>query len=190
MSIIALAQFSYEDNIMALVLDKATVSIELLGEMKGSRTRTFEVELDAGAADDETRVATAYAAINTLIPLFAALTKAVIVGYNVSLGHVENGAVAVPVDGNVYSEAFYSVGINTAGTKVGNFTVPAPVDSLFVGNDETSGDLDVTDANLLAFVGAFKAPNWFRVSDGEQIVSTPPIIGSKMRSVSSRKSFK
>lgn len=174
---------------MALVLEKFEVHAKLLGEGKGSRSKIWELEADTGAADDDARFVKARTQTVAMIAAFQVTTAAVVTGYSIRGVYEEDGAVTVPADANVYKEAFLTIGVSLSGVKKANHSIPAPADGIYVGDDETTGLIDPIDPNLLTYIAYFKAPNFFRVSDGESIISTPPILKSKVRSVGSGKSY-
>lgn len=174
---------------MALELQGFELTITLLGEANAVRQKTFELIPDSGAADDAAALATALADAQTFVPTFAATTAAEIVGWSLRTVYEENTAVTVPADADLYREALYSVGINPTGTKKAPITIPAPADILFTGDDEQTGQLDPADGALASFLGNFEPANRFRISDGEAVQSSPQVRASRLRSVSSGKSY-
>lgn len=174
---------------MALVLWGFSVTAQLLGEKSGRRSKVWELAADPGAADDDAAMATARAQTVAMLAAYGAINGAEILAYQINTIFREDGAVAVPVDADLYTEAFLTVGLDTAQVEKGNHSIPAPADGIFVGDDETTQQIDATDPNLLTYLAFFAAPNFFRVSDGEQMLSTPKILKSRIRSVSSGKSF-
>ena len=174
---------------MALELVSFVVTVDMLGEANSRRRKSFEIALDGAAADDAGAFASALNTANQLVTQLAGLTEAVIVGWTMSGQYEEQTTVTTPADADLYTEAVYSVGINSAGTKRAPLTIPAPSPGLFAGDDETSGTLDPDDSALGSFLGNFQSPLFARISDGEQIVSTPPVRASRLRSVSSGRNY-
>lgn len=176
---------------MAIELVKCIGTLTLMGEKAATRSKTFEIAIDPGAADEAEAVATARAAWNGFVASFAPLSQAVVVKHQFSAQYEEtdSAAAAIPADAPVYEEAIFNVGLNATGTKTAIFAIPAPADTLFDNNDSNTGTLDNSDAVLDSVLGMFSAPNWLRISDDEQVLSDPKIRSSRVRSVKSGKSF-
>lgn len=174
---------------MALVQYGFRVTAQLLGEKSGTRSKVWELERDSGAATDDEAMATARAQTVAMIAAFKVTSGAEVTSYDLVTVYREDGAIAVPADADLYTEALLTCGLDTAQIKKGSHTIPAPANGIFVGDDETTKQIDATDPNLLTYLAFFAAPNFFRISDGEQILSTPKIVASRIRSVSSGKSF-
>lgn len=174
---------------MAIELTGFQLHIELLGEKKARRSKTFEVAADSGAVDDDAAYAAARGNAVSFITQFALITGAEILAWSLRGIHQETAAVAVPADADLYTEAVLSVGLDAAGFKTGTITVPAPADGIFVGDDETTQQVDTTDTQLLTWLANFEDPLFFRLSDGEQSLSDPRIVRSRIRSVGSGKTF-
>jgi hypothetical protein len=174
---------------MVLVLTGFEVSAELGGEMKSSRRKVWELEADAGAADDDARFATARSQAVAMITQWKLITKANVKNMNIRAIYVENGALAIPLDAPLYDEAFLTLGIDVAGNDKGNHAIFAPADGIFSGDDETTGVIDETDPTLNTYLAFFAAPNFFRISKGNQMLSTPKILKTRLRSVGSGKTY-
>lgn len=174
---------------MSLDLIGFEVNAKLLGEGNASRTKVWELEADSGAADDNERFATARTQTVAMITAFKLLTGAVVIGFSIRAIFEEAAAVTIPDDANVYMEAFLTVGLNVSATKKGNHSIPAPADGMYVNDDQTTGDIDVTNPQTLTYLAFFNTPNFFRLSDGESMLSTPKIQRARVRSVGSGKSF-
>ena len=174
---------------MALVLEGFEVHGKLLGEGKGSRSKVWKLGADPAAVDDDAAFATARSQAVAMISAFNLLTGAVLTSYSLRGIYVEDAAVVIPSDANVYKEAFLTVGTNLAGTKKANHSIPAPADGMYSGDDETTGVIDVSNPQTLTYLAYFKAPNFFTVSDGEQMLSSPIIRKARVRSVGSGKAY-
>jgi hypothetical protein len=174
---------------MALVLQGFQLTVTLLGEANTTRQKTFELIADSGAADDAAAMTTALADAQNLITTMSPTTAAEIVDWRLSAVYEEDTAIAVPADADLYREALYSVGVNPTGTKKAPLTIFAPADVLYDSDDEATGSLDNGDLALASFLDNFETGR-FRISDGEQILSNPAVRASRLRSVSSGKSFR
>lgn len=174
---------------MALVLARFELTAQLLGEKSANRTKSWEIAVDPGAADDNAAAASALTEATALIAAFAAITDAEILSYGVRAVYEENAAVIVPADADLYTEAFLTVGLDAAGFKKGTHSIPAPSSLIFTGDDETTQTIDNVDPLLVAYLTRFAAPNFTRISDGEEILSLPRVRASRVRSVSSGKRF-
>jgi hypothetical protein len=176
---------------MAIELVRCIGTMTLLGEKAATRNKNFEIAIDDAAADEAEAVATARAEWNGFVASYVGQTQAVVVSHQFSAQYEETdpAAAAIPVDAPVYEEAVYNVGLNATGTKTAPFSIPAPADSLFDNDDSNTGALDNSDPTLLTLLDFFSSPGFMRISDGEQILSDPPIRSSRLRSVKSGKTF-
>lgn len=115
-----------------------------------------------------------------------AVTKAYVVGYSVSEKFANDAARTPSANGEIEEKAVVTVNLETAPKKA-ILTIPAPVDTLFVG---TSGDnwnqVDIADSLLVAWVGDFVSGG-FTLSDGENVPATNAIVkGRRVHRASSR----
>lgn len=115
-----------------------------------------------------------------------AVTKAYVVGYTIAEKFVNDAARTPANNGEIEEKAVITVNLETSPKKA-ILTIPAPVDTLFVG---TSGDnwntVDIADSLLVAFVGDFEAGG-FSLSDGENVAATNSIVkGRRTHRSSSR----
>lgn len=171
---------------MAIVLDSFRLTYELEGTNFSSRSKTFEIE--ASGADDAAKVANAHLEAAAFTPLFAAVTDAYIVGYNLTGIFREQVPPTPPLTARLYDEAFLTLGL-VASNKKANIAIPSPHANIFIGDDKNAAtNIDTADAALQAFLDEFKAAGKMRVSDGESIDAINPL-GSRLRSVRSGKSY-
>lgn len=174
---------------MALVLEKAILTVQLLGEKKSRRSGRFEIAIDPGAADDAAAMQTVRGEAAAIIAALAVITAAEILSYQVSGVFVEDTVFPVPADANPYEEVALSVGLDGVAFKRGALYLPSPRDGVFISDDDATGTVDTADTDLLDWVAQFAAPNRFALSDGEQILSDPAIRGARLRSVASGRNF-
>lgn len=135
-----------------------------------------------GGADIAAAEAILAANINDLV----AVTKAYVVSYSVSEKFANDAARTPANNGEIEEKAVITVNLETSPKKA-ILTIPAPVDTLFVG---TSGDnwntVDIADSLLVAWVGDFVAGG-MSLSDGENVPATNAIVkGRRTHRSSSR----
>jgi len=153
---------------MALVAQGFTLTIGLIDSGENKTTRTFEMTATT-AAQAQTDAA-------AIVPLFAALTRCVITGYNVSIRYVED-ALALPAAGiQVENTAEVLLNIEGSATKKAPINIPDPVVTGGNGNGmwlaatgPNSNVVDTGFAALVAFVASFGTlgDNTLLISDGE-----------------------
>lgn len=123
-------------------------------------------------------IAAAEATVAANIADIVAVTKAHVVSYTVSEKFANDAARTPANNGEVEEKAVISVNLATAPKKA-ILTIPAPVDTIFVG---TSGDnwnqVDIADSLLVAFVGNFAAGG-FTLSDGENVAAANQIVAGR-----------
>lgn len=115
-----------------------------------------------------------------------AVTKGYVVSYSVAEKFVNDAARTPANNGEIEEKAVITVNLATSPKKA-VITIPAPVDTLFVG---TSGDnwnqVDIADSLLVAFIGDFQSGG-FQLSDGEHVAASNSIIkGRRTHRSSSR----
>lgn len=172
---------------MALAITKFELSVKYYAfdddGAQVERTKVYEIE--AVGADDATKRTNAQTETTALITALTAVTGAGIGSYR--LAEVsEDDVLAVPTD-NLYKEAVINVALNTTGSKKAVLYIPAPSADL-LNADGLS--VDVGSAETQALMDRFKASGGTRISDGETVRDTNPIVSSRVRSVASGKSYR
>lgn len=132
-------------------------------------TQTFETGLDPSVA----LLTDIEAARDALVSAIAAISEAVVVSANIIVQYVD--AVAGFGAGEIEALAVVTANLET-GTKAHNFRIPAPAIGVFVGAvGDDRNTVDITDADLLTYVGLFQSAGDFLVSDGESVAATNPL---------------
>jgi len=115
-----------------------------------------------------------------IIGSLGVLSDATIVSYTMQEVYL-NDAVTYPVAAEIENEAFFSGQIVGRPNRSGNFRIPAPVDTMFVGpNGPNYNVVDMTNADLVTYMGYFDATGPVKVSDGEQLV-VASIVGKRRK---------
>lgn len=147
--------------------------------------RTKSYEIVATGADNATKRSNAQTEADALVTALTAVTGAGI--GSIRLSEIqEDAALAVPTD-NLYKEAVMTVALNSTGSKKGLLVIPAPSSANLLASDGKS--VDVASAETQALLDRFKSAGGSRLSDGEAVRDTNPIIKSRVRSVASGKTY-
>lgn len=171
---------------MALVQAKFTLTLILAcTDDDGaiiSRSKNFEL---IGAGADAAAIAADVRATALLfIADYADVTGATIVGVRVT-EQLDEDSAGLNGD-NLYKELLVNLATNVAGTKSATLAISAPAIAVL----ESSGKAaDVASTELQALLDHFKAAGDVRISDGDIVRTTDPILSSRVRSVSSGKSY-
>lgn len=171
---------------MALTLDRFELQVTLFAfdddGTQVSRKKTYEINaVGADAAAQRLDAASKAAAFLTDLQ---AVTGAGVGSYRLSEVQ-EDPAISVPTD-NLYKEAVIVFALNETGSKKATHTVPAPA-AVLLSSDGRSVDVGSTESQ--AFFDNFKDAGGIRISDGESVRATNPVVSSSVRSVSSGKSY-
>lgn len=171
---------------MALTLDRFELTVNFFAfDDDGAQVqRQKRYEIKAEGADDATMITNATTQAGLFLADLANMTGAGVGSYRLSVIY-EDPVIAVPTD-NLYKEAVIIFALNTTGTKKAEHTVPAPSDTLLVADGKS---VDVGDTDVQAFFDNFKDAGYVRISDGEFVRDTNPVISSRVRSVSSGKEY-
>lgn len=169
---------------MALSLERFEVSITFSAKdtngAQTTRSKSFEL-VSAGASDADKRTAAAAEAAGLVVDV-AAFSEAQIIGY--SMREIWEDGTEVTAIASVYKEALMTVALNDNGTKKGTLTIPAPADVVI-----NNGQVIVAAAATTNLLDHFMAAEGTRLSDGETVRDTNPLLTSRVRSVSSGKNY-
>jgi len=143
--------------------------------IRGSNARTTTITYDLGVlsgADAGAEYLLAVAALNAISGALDDITAGIIYFTRVYANVQESALVPTSEDARIYVNAVIACHIGASGevAKYATVRVPAPVDALFVGDEgdgESEDVVDVTNANLQAYIDALEANAL--VSDGETI---------------------
>jgi len=173
---------------MALSIQKFTLTLSLIGAKDSVRRKS--VEILASGVDDATKRSNARIAADNIITAFNAVSTSFVQKSVLSEEQYESDPVPANLE-NLYTEVVVTAGLDVGGGKVASLTIPAPADEIFVGNSGNTNDVDTSDASLRAFVDLFKSDgaSLGALSDGEQFEDPVNILGARVRSVKSGKSF-
>lgn len=146
---------------MALTAGRWWTVVELKETSGKSTTLRFE---QSAPADDAAARASSLALVTDL----AAITNSVVAKYYTYQEFLES-ALTLPASAENQNQAMLILSIDGAPTKVGKIRVPAAAAGIFAAETGSNYDVvDVTDADLIAFVANFTTEALFYVSDGEQ----------------------
>lgn len=161
----------------------ATLATIRNGYHQQTRKKEWELNPDEGANAAEHHT-NAQDAATGMISAFTAISDASVVNYHLSEKWVNDAAVSADVD--LFEEALVSLAVNDAGTKKASHSIPAPkLGIIEVG----SRAIDPSDAQVVLYFNRFKASGDATLSDGENVRSATPILGSRLRSVKSGASY-
>ena len=132
--------------------------------------------------DEATKRANAVAEAASMATDLAAFTEAQVIAY--SSREVWEDATAVTAVANLYKEALMTVATNDNGTKKATLSIPAPADAVI-----NNGQVIVAAQATIDLLDHFMAAEFTRLSDGETVRDAVPIITSRVRSVSSGKTY-
>lgn len=163
---------------MALVAAGFEFSVVLVDSGGNKAARVF----DLTSADMTEALADAAA----IVPLLEAVTNAVIQSYRVTQRFAED-AFAYPIGGvNVEELALIVAQVDGQPNKTANFSIPAPVDSIFV---QVTGPqrnvVDTADPALIAYASIWNPGSRATISDGESI-ELPLLSGKRIHRASRR----
>lgn len=174
---------------MALALSKFELVVAYIGARDVERTKTFGIRTEG--VDIAAKRTNAIAAKVTILSALEAASDIFV--QNTRFIEVDFDADAVPSSGlgNPYEEIVITVGLDAGGGKKATVSIPAPTDTLFVGDSGNTDDVDTADATLLAFIAEFKndGTKLGTVSDGEQFEDPPNIYSARLRSIRSGKIY-
>lgn len=147
---------------MALVAGGFEFSVVLVDSGGNKSTRVYDL-----TSADMTEALTDAAAI---LALLDTLTNAAIQGYRVAQKFVED-AFAYPAGGvNVEELALVTAQIDGEPGKTVNFSIPAPVDSIFIAvTGPQRNRVDTANLDLIAYASIWNPGSRAEISDGESI---------------------
>lgn len=146
---------------MAKVFAYWECSVTLVDQGAQSSTRTYRLR-DAQADD-------ASVTASTLLGYIEALTRCEVTAFRVSQVWVED-SIALPTDAQLEDNVVLTVDIASNPLKRATLSLPAPQDAIFVGATGPNNNVvDLTNADVLAFVDAFKSAGVASISDGEDV---------------------
>lgn len=122
---------------------KPTLSLVITWRDNDGAQATTEIQLPGA-----TTPAAAATFASSMIPLLEPLSSAIIVGYNVIFGQIENNIPAIP-ESDVEDKGFFL--FNTANGNRSSITIPGFLNTLLL-DDNT--DINLADADVDAFVDA------------------------------------
>lgn len=175
----ALALSGFELRVTFYAFDDDGVQVE--------RTKLYEIA--SSGADDAAKRTNAQTTATSLTSLLGDLSGAGIGMYRLT-EIWEDDALAVPTD-NLYKEAIINVALNATGTKKGFLAIPGP-SSGGTATDLLNSDgksINVGGTSVQAFMDLFKASDFARLSDGETVRDTNPILDGRVRAVKSGQSY-
>lgn len=153
---------------MALVLEGFEITISVVDN--GGNKGTYKFVCDPANVPD---FETAQTARTAIVTAFDAVTQCTIVGTSLKEIQYED-AIVYPLAG-VELEDKASVTYQILGkNKKGNFKIPSPIPSMFVGAaGEAANQVDVQNPALTIYAGNFSSTGYFLISDGEKIADDP-----------------
>jgi len=170
---------------MAYAIVSFTLTMKLASVANGAYYyRDKIVEIAASGEDDAEKRTNAQTEVTQQLTTFAAITDSDIVSYN--LTETVASDAAITKTGNLWREGVAVMALNITGTKKGQITIPAPIDGILAAGNKT---LDPSDSALVAWFARFKSAAYARMSDGEIIRDTNPMLDSRLRSVKSGSSY-
>jgi hypothetical protein len=128
-------------------------------------------------------LATAAANAAGFITDLGAVTESDIIGYRFT--QVFGTADVVTAVANLYKELVVTFQLSSAANKKEIHTLPAPADAILTGGLV----VDPANAAVASWIANYMAAGGIRISDGESIAAVSPILRSRVRSVSSGKSY-
>ena len=167
MPVLTLATLGYEVQPVFAALDTNNARHE--------RSKSYEVV----GAD----LATAKANASDFITDLGAVSEADIIGYRFT--EIVGTADAVTAIANLYKELVVTFQLASAANKKESHNLPAPADAILAGGLT----VDPANAAVAAWIANYMATGGIRISDGEAIAAVTPILRSRVRSVSSGKSY-
>lgn len=137
-------------------------TVYVLAETSG-KTTNLRYEQSAPADDAAARAAAVAMATD-----LAAVTNCVIKSYFTYQEFLEDD-FDFPASAELENEALVQLTIEDKPTKSATVRIPSPVDGIFTSSTGPNFDvIDITDADLVAFIANFITEDLFYVSDGEQ----------------------
>lgn len=147
-------------------------------------TRQKTYELSAHGADDAAAMANALTDTAAFLTDLAAMLEADIISHRLNAVWITADAVAA-TNVNPYKEAVLTLKSGVSASKYLSHSVPAPADGILTGGEI----VDPTDTAVLNYLANFISTAYFRISDGEFIADTAALVRSRVRSVSSGKTY-
>lgn len=156
---------------MALTANGFDLTVTLVDNGGNNSTLTYNLI----AADH----ATALTATAAVIAALNAVTNSVISGYNIRTKYSES-AFAYPAAGiENEDKASISVLLDGLGNKKANIKIPAPVIGIFTSASGWGANVvDISDADLLTYLGLFEDGGECTISDGEYM--DVPLTGKRV----------
>lgn len=163
---------------MAIVSGGFEFSVVLVDSGGNKAVRSY----DLTSADNAEALTDAAA----IVALLDTLTNATVQSYRVSEKFVED-AFAYPVGGvNVEELALITARVDGSPDKTFNFSIPAPVDGMFVAVTGASRNIvDTADLDLIAYASIYNPGSRATISDGESI-ELPLLSGKRIHRGSRR----
>ncbi len=153
---------------MALVLEGFEVTISVVDNGGNKGTYTFVCD-PATVPDFET----AQTARTAIVTAFGTVTQCAIVGTSLKEIQYEDSIVYPPTGVELEDKASITYQI-LGKNKKGNFKIPSPIPSIFVGSaGEAANQVDVKNPALTTYAGNFGDTGYFVISDGEKISDNP-----------------
>lgn len=154
--------------------------VTLIGSKLPQTVMSFDLNVDEGGLVSD-QFAEANTALTNIVTALEAVTTANVIRASVTFDQTQSGSLGT---GDVTDEAAVSVYLNGAGElkKLHTLRIPAPEPAIFTAGDPNK--VDITNADLIAYVGALQA--YALVSDDETIQTAVQngIDGGYWRSVS------
>lgn len=174
MPLATLAQVGFELEVTFAALDTNSKIV----------TRKKRYEVTGAGADDAARFADAKVNALAFIAELADVTEALITGTRLS--EILATADAVVQVATPHKEAVLTLQGSASSIKKLTHTIPAPADAILVnGSTVNAGNADVAAYLATFMIGGGD----MRMSDGETIAATNPLLESRVRMVSSGKTF-
>lgn len=168
---------------MAFAFDRYVLTVTMSDEGYNSATKAFFLS-SATVADSITEAADVLA---ELVPLTAAKVD----HYTLGIHYADGAAAAAVAERHVEDRASIILRLVTDANHKQEFQtieIPAPAPELFMASTGPGKNIvDVTNADLLAFVALYQAAGPLTIGDGQKVVATDPILSGKRIHRASRK---
>lgn len=140
--------------------------VTLIGAKLPQTVMSYDLNVDEGGLISD-QFNEANTALTNIVTALEAVTTGNVIRASLSYDQTQSGVLGA---GDVTDEAAVSVYLNGAGelAKLHTLRIPAPEAALFTAGDPNK--VDITNADLIAYVGALQA--YAFVSDGETIQTT------------------
>jgi len=182
---------------MAFGLVAFTVTFQLYGVNDGQRKKPVEflphgIDIAAQRANLDTDIATWLDTFNGTNDGLdtSGVSIAFVDTYTISELWAESTNIpSSPANSDVYKEIALTSVLDDTGKKASVY-IPAPSSRMFVGDSFNTQVVDIADTDLLAYGTQFTATaGYAALSDGQQWENPLNVVGARLRSVRSGKSF-